>query len=312
MKTIKPLYSGIQSCFVITSDNHIDEKHPIPKLPMRQLCRSLRDSQNAAVPVDAYVTVGDTTSRGSEANWALVKKCFDKYTPAKRILLCVGNHDLWNDGGFDAAQAQYIKNTAEITGEKHDKTYFSASFDGCKMIFLGTTYDAGCEARLGAEEIAWFGDEMASADKSEPVFVFCHQSLNGRHGLPRTWDKVEKPDRAADEGGIGDESEQIESILKSRDYVFYFSGHSHMGLCGERMKKAEGYASFENDDGLEVINLPSLACGNHHGEDNSMGIGVVAEVYPDRVVIRPRSFLRRRMNKKIKIRDGKPYLVVKR
>ena len=83
-----------------------------------------------------------------------------------------------------------------------------------------------------------------------------------------------------------------------------------MGLCGEARFRAEGYASFEQEDGVTLVNLPSLACGNHHGDDRSMGIGVLLEVYEDRVVIRPRNFAHRSMNRKVLIRDGKPYLEV--
>ena len=310
MGKIEALYGGIKACIVITSDNHVDIKHPHPKLPMRRLRLSLKDAQNALMPIDAYISVGDITSRGSAANWELVRQCFERHSPAKRIFIALGNHDAWNDDGYDAAVGLYLKNIREITGEAQDKTYFFTEINGNKLIFLGSSSEAGCEAALGVEEIAWFRSEMSSAENGKPVFVFCHQSLNGRHGLPRTWDEEEVPDRSPMEGGIGEESPQIEEILKSRRNVFFFSGHSHMGLCGEKTKREQGYASFESEDGLELINLPSLACGNHHGEDNSMCNGLVLEVYDDRVVIRPRSFSRRRYNKVI-ISGGKPYLLKK-
>jgi hypothetical protein len=41
-----------------------------------------------------------------------------------------------------------------------------------------------------------------------------------------------------------------------------------------------------------------------------MGIGVIIEVYADRVVLRPHNFAHRAMNRKVMIRDGKPYLEV--
>lgn len=310
MSKIKSLYGNTKAVFVITSDNHIDKKHTCPKIPMWFLCQSLKESQNATTPVDAYITVGDTTSRGCVENWELVKKCFAKYKPARQIFLTVGNHDMWNDDNFNAACEQYLKNINEICGRKQDKPYYSTEINGCKLIFLGSSSEAGCEAQLGDEQIVWFEAEMKQAEEGSPILVFCHQSLNGRHGLPRTWDKEEKPDRDPMEGGIGEESERIEIILKSRKNVFYFSGHSHMGFCGENMKKKEGYASFENEDGVELINLPSLACNNHHGEDNKMGDGIVVEVYDDRVVIRPRSFSRHKF-KDLIVRDGKPYLDIK-
>ena len=305
MSKISPLYGGAKLICAVTSDNHIDWKHPVPAIPMRYLTQSLKDSERALRPVDAYISVGDVTSRGSDRNWRLAAKCFDRARPAKHIFLTVGNHDLWGDDGFEAAKANYLKYTNAICGTAHTETWFSHTVNGYKLIFLGNTRDAGCEAHLGAAQLKWLGEELDAA-QGRPAFVFCHQSLNGRHGLPRTWDRS---DTCTDplEGGIGEESDAVAAILKAHKNVFYFSGHSHMGLCGEKRKQAEGYASFEKEDGVTLVNLPSLACGNHHGDDRSMGIGVMIEVYADRVVLRPRNFARHTMNRGVAIRDGKPY-----
>ena len=305
MGKIAPLYQNAKLICAVTSDNHIDIKHPVPKVPMWFLTQSLRDCAKSLRPVDVYLTVGDTTSHGSAENWALVRKCFGKCRPAAHVFLTVGNHDLWNDDGYEAAEKNYLDNSNRICGTHHDKTWFSHTVNGYRLIFLGNTQDAGCEAHLGEEQLAWLQKELDAADGT-PAFVFCHQSLNGRHGLPRTWDREES---ATDpmEGGIGTESDRVAAILKAHQNVFYFSGHSHMGLCGEERFRAEGYASFEQEDGVTLVNLPSLACGNHHGDDRSMGIGVLLEVYEDRVVIRPRNFAKHTMNRKVALRDGKPY-----
>ena len=308
MSKITPLHQNVKLLLAVTSDNHIDHKHPIPALPVYWLTQSLKDAEKSAHPVDAYITVGDTTSRGSEKNWQMARRCFQKTRPAKHIFLTVGNHDLWGDDDFEAVKARYLRYSNEICKTNHTNTWFSHVVNGYKLVFLGNTADAGCEAHLGEEQLAWLNAELDAA-AGKPAFVFCHQSLNGRHGLPRTWDRNET---ATDpmEGGIGTESDAVAAILKAHKNVFYFSGHSHMGLCGEARKKAENYASFEEEDGVQLINLPSLACGNHHGDDRSMGIGVIVEAYADRVVIRPRNFAHRSMNRKVLIRDGKPYLEV--
>ena len=305
MGNISPLYHDVKLLCAVTSDNHIDSKHPAPKVPMWFLTQSLKDSAKSRVPMDVYLTIGDTTSHGSAENWELAKRCFDKCRPAKHIFLTVGNHDLWNDDGYEKAEKNYLRFSNAICGTQHDKTWFSHTVNGYKLIFLGNTEDAGCEAHLGEEQLKWLSAELDAANGA-PAFVFCHQSLNGRHGLPRTWDRNES---ATDpmEGGVGTESEALERILKAHKNVFYFSGHSHMGLCGEKRMQEEGYASFEHEDGLTLINLPSQACGNHHGDDRSMGIGVIIEVYEDKVVIRPRNFAKHTMNRKVAIKDGKPY-----
>ena len=305
MGKISPLYHDAKLVIAVTSDNHIDIRHPVPKVPMWFLTQSLKDSARSLRPVDVYLTIGDTTSRGSKENWDLAKRCFDKCRPAGHVFLTVGNHDLWHDDGFEAAKKNYLDYSNRICGTDHTETWFSHTVNGYKLIFLGNTVDAGCEAHLGEVQLAWLQKELDEAG-GKPAFVFCHQSLNGRHGLPRTWDRDES---ATDpmEGGIGTESDEVAAILKRHRNVFYFSGHSHMGLCGEARKSAENYASFEQEDGVTLVNLPSLACGNHHGDDRSMGIGLLIEVYEDRVAIRPRNFAKHTMNRKVAVRDGKPW-----
>ena len=109
MAKITPLHQNVKLLVAVTSDNHIDIKHPIPALPMWYLTQSLKDAQDSAHPVDVYLTVGDTTSRGSETNWLLAQKCFRRARPAKHVFLTVGNHDLWNDDGYEKAEKNYLR-----------------------------------------------------------------------------------------------------------------------------------------------------------------------------------------------------------
>ena len=109
------------------------------------------------------------------------------------------------------------------------------------------------------------------------------------------------------DGGLGKQSDAVEEILKKYRNVYYFSGHSHMGLGGERCKKENGYASIEQENSLTLINLPSLACGNHHGEDKAFCMGFQLEVYDGKVIIRPRNLKKHSWNRKIAMKNGKPY-----
>ena len=302
------LHDNLRLCATIVSDTHIDVKHPVKIVPMYLLMSALRGAKKSRS--DAFITVGDTTSAGTAVNWALARKCF-KMVPdaAKKIILTVGNHDGWNDdGGYDAAQGEYFSAYRDICKREITTTYFSEVINGYYFICIGTDSDSGCQAAIGDTQMEWFRAEMEKAGATEkPVFVFCHQSLNGRHGLPRTWDRVEKPDRPLDEGGIGERSEEIAEILKKYKNVFYFSGHSHMGLSGEDMLKKEGYCTFETEDGVTLVNLPSLSCGNHHGELQGLGIGLQLEIYDTRVVLRPKNYISGKWIKKLSIRNGKPY-----
>ena len=301
------LFDDIRLCATVVSDTHIDEKHPVKIIPMYLLMRALKGSKKSNS--DVFLTVGDTTSRGSAVNWKMAKECFKKVPDAaKKIMLTIGNHDGWYNNDFDAAIKEYYSAYKDICGREINTSYFSEVINGCYFICIGSDSDSGCEAAISDTQMEWFRNEMEKAGKTDnPIFVFCHQSLNQRHGLPRTWDRHEIPDRDPLDGGIGERSDEVAEILKKYKNVFYFSGHSHMGLCGEDMKKAEGYSSFEDEDGVTLINLPSLSCGNHHGEIQGLGIGIQIEVYKDKVILRPKNYISGKFITKLNIKDKKPY-----
>lgn len=301
------LNDKIKLCATIVSDTHIDENHPTKIIPMYILMKALKGAKKANS--DAFITVGDTTSRGSRINWDMTRSCFRRIPDAaKKIILTIGNHDGWNDNGFDDAVKEYYSAYEDICHRKINTTYFSEILNGYYFICIGTDSDSGCEAEISDKQMTWFRNEMEKAGATNrPVFVFCHQSLNQRHGLPRTWDRHEDPNRPLTDGGIGDRSDEIADILKKYKNVFYFSGHSHMGLCGEDMKASEGYSTFEEEDGLTLINLPSLSCGNHHGQLQGLGIGLQLEVYEDKVILRPKNYISGRFITKLNIKNKKPY-----
>ncbi len=292
----------------VVSDVHMDIKNKSIRLLMHIFSNVLKSSKK--LKADAVITVGDTTSRGKRVNWNFVRRCFERVrNSAENIILTVGNHDCWSDGEdeYAAGIGEYYSAVKDITGRQLDKPYFSTVVKGYSFICLGNESDSGCDADISAEQLAWLKAELEKATaQGKPAFVFCHQSLNGRHGLPRTWDREEK-DWPPEEGGVGKSSDEITAILKSFKNVFYFSGHSHMGLCGEKTELREHYSTFECEDGLHLINLPSLCCGNHHGEVDGIGVGLMLEVYDDKVVLRPKNFFTGRYVKKVSIKNGKPY-----
>ncbi len=297
---------------VLAADAHLDICHPNPRFPMDQLCYTLADAK--ALQADVLIVVGDITSHGIRENWDLARACFDEVPHCvDNILLATGNHDFWCDAENEYASAfgEYIAACRDITGRTPDKPYFAATVNGYRLLCLGNESDKGCDADISDTQLAWLEAELTNAtSEGKPAFVFCQQSLKGRHGLPRTWEEEEEPALSPDEGGVGASSDKLENILKAFPHVFYCSGHSHMGLCGERTLAEKRYASFEEEEGLHLLNLPSLACGNHCGELNAFATGLVLDVYEDRVVIYPRDFAAGRYIDTVPLQDGKPYYEV--
>lgn len=304
------MYDNIRLNVAITSDNHLDINAKNNKQRIKTIKKALKDIQKSSNPMDAYMTVGDTTSRGITENWECVRTAFDGVKPAKEIIFTLGNHDTWDESkhlGYDNAINNYYKYSKEICSQNINNPYFTRTINGYKFIFLGSTRvpdDEDCAA-LGDEQLSWLENELKDAG-NKPTFIFCHQSINNNHGLPKTWEENEH-DWEPEIGGIGRESDKVREIITKHKNIYYFSGHSHMGLCGENSYQKNGYASFEKHDGVNYINLPCLTRYNHHGETEKTGIGYLLEVYDSKVVIRPRNFTKHKMNRKIIIKNGKPY-----
>ena len=309
MRKMKPFADGIKLNCTVVADTHIDIKHPTPWLPQLRLSQVLDEMINSKCPVDAFVIAGDMTSRGTKINWELFREVFkDRKKCANELLFVLGNHDTWNDSTFADAFAEYKSALSDVGAFVPEKVYFSKEVNGFPFIFLSSEFDGGCEANIGEEQLTWFAEQMKEASKKKsPIFVFCHQSLNGKHGLPMTSDKDGTFDLPPEEGGVGAASQRIEEILKKYKNVYYISGHSHMGLAGERCAREGGYSTFEEEDGVTFINLPSLACGNHHGDEKSFTTGIQIEVYDKKVIIRPRSFAKHKWIKSVAIKNGRPY-----
>ena len=120
--------------------------------------------------------------------------------------------------------------------------------------------DDSTDAFLSKTQLKWFAAQMKKAAATgKPIFVFLHQPLNGTHGTPYNFDLDRDAD--ADEGGVGEQSDQVLRILKKYDNVFYFSGHLHAGFKNAGSKLGAPYASIEylknnNGNRITLVNSP--------------------------------------------------------
>ena len=247
----------------------------------------LHDMQNADKELDALVCSGDLTNHGYAEEWEALVETFGKYTPAKNIILAQGNHDTWTeDDKYDLAREYFIKYTEEITGRKIENEYYSTKVNGYTFIVLASEYDH-TDMYISPAQLAWLEAEMAKAAQDGlPIFVISHWPINQTHGLPESWgDEEYEPD----EGGMGDQSDAVEAILKKYDNVFHITGHIHLGFKNEGQLGKYEYASVESDGSLHSINLPTYMYVNIDGRIAN-GTGYQFEVYDDRVELRARSY----------------------
>ena len=280
----KPLDpSACRLNLAVISDIHMTEE----KYRALTLEFGLDDMENTAYPYDALIATGDLTDGGEEQEWRNLAETFAKYSPAKNIILAQGNHDTWTeDDGYSLAKDYFIKYSEEITGRKIDHEYYTEKINGYTFIVLASEDDR-TSMLMSDEQLAWLEVEMEKASKDGlPIFVISHWPLNQSHGLPETWgDDEPEPD----DGGIGDQSAQVEAILKRYDNVIMLSGHIHNGFVKEGQENVYGYKSIESDGSFHSVNLSQFMYPTIRGRVAN-GTGYVIEVYDEKVEIRPRSF----------------------
>lgn len=274
--------------FAAISDIHIENRF----LRKFMLELGLYDMENAEYPLDALVLTGDNTNHGNTDQYEALKEVFAKYNPAREIIMAVGNHDTWNneddaDNRFPASKDLFIKYSKEITNRDLDNVYYSTVINGYTFIVMSSESDHTA-AYISPEQLVWLESEMEKASQSGlPIFVISHWPINGTHGLPYAFEHDKNAE--ADEGGLGDQSDDVEAILKKYENVFFINGHAHSGITSESQEKLYNYASVESDGSFHSINLPSYMYMSSTGRIAN-GTGFQFEVYDEQVVIRARSF----------------------
>ncbi len=269
--------------FAAISDIHM--KNDILRSMMLEF--GLNDMEDSASRLDAVVAAGDLTDHGEKDEWEMLAKTFAMYDPADNIILAQGNHDTWTeDDTYNLAREYFIEYNEKIAGRKIEHEYYSTKINGYTFIVLASEEDKTA-AYMSDDQLEWLAVEMEKAAQDDlPIFVVCHWPINQTHGLPETWGD---DDMEPDDGGIGDQSAAVESILKKYDNVFMISGHIHNGITNESQEDIYGYVSVESDGSFHSINLPSYMYMTIRGRIAN-GTGFQFEVYDDRVEIRARSY----------------------
>ncbi len=278
----KPLDDDCKLNCSVISDIHMDGT----SLRSFMLSFGLYDMENADEEIDLLVCSGDLTDHGEKEEWELLIDAFDDYTPAENIILALGNHDTWTDAGCDVSKEFFIEGNKAIADREIDNVYYSTKINGYTFIVMGSEGDH-TYATISQAQIEWLDKEMeAAAEDGLPIFVISHWPINESHGLPETWGN---DDPEPDDGGFGDESAQIEAVLKKYKNVFLISGHLHNGSVNDSQEDVYNYVTFESDGSFHSVNLPSYMYLNARGRIAN-GTGISFEVYDEEVVLRTRSY----------------------
>ncbi|MBQ8209437.1 MAG: metallophosphoesterase [Clostridia bacterium] len=248
----------------------------------------LADMENAQNELDALVLAGDITDHGLVEEYENLQKAFESFSPAKEILMAVGNHDTWTDDNdrYEPAKENFVKYSKEITGRELTQCYYSTEINGYSFIVMASE-GTNVAAYISETQLEWLRAEMdKAAEKDLPIFVICHWPVAQSHGLPETFGEEEP---SILDGSLGEQTYAVEEILKDYENVFMISGHIHNGLSNAGQSELYGYSSVESDGTFHSINLPSFMYMSSRGSMLS-GCGYSIEVYEDEVVVRARSF----------------------
>lgn len=270
--------------FAVISDVHMtDEQYRKFTLSL-----GLQDMAEAKYPLDALVVSGDITDHGYREQWDAIAETFSTYNKVENVILAMGNHDTWSDENDEYADAPafFKEYNKTVSDRELEEVYYSTKINGYTFVVLGSEASE-VDAYISPAQLEWLEETMEEASKdSLPIFVISHQPLNGSFGLPEIWGDDE-PQPA--DGGLGDESEAVEAILKKYENVFLISGHLHTGMSNDLTQTVNTYNSVESDGSFHSVNLPCYMFSNCAGP-RANGTGFVFEVYNDSVLIRGRSF----------------------
>lgn len=271
--------------FAVISDTHLDGS--AARQAVLEL--ALDDIAAAQYPVDAIVHAGDITDNAEKEEWETVAAAFANTEYLPEIILAEGNHDTWADAGYEESLANFLYYNEVIAGRTLEKQYYSTQVCGYTFVVMGSE-DDHTDAFISDEQLAWLDATLseASAD-GKPIFVISHWPINQTHGLPQSWGSDDYDEMT---GGFGEESDQVEAILKKYENIFFISGHIHNGFGDKATQELYGYRSVESYGSLHSVNLPSYMYMSPRGQVG-LGNGFNFEVYADRVVIRGRNFATR-------------------
>ncbi len=160
---------------------------------------------------DWYVSLGDITQNGEEAEYRSVFSIIDSLGKRASFVHIPGNHDLYT---ADASQAEQWGSTPPIAdghGAMLKELGLFVFLDSCQV---KSKMDWG--GRLEDRKLDWFAEQLARSD-GKPVFVFAHHPLPGTTAL--TEQEMMRIEQANALGRI------LESVQAP---CIWFNGHNHI------------------------------------------------------------------------------------
>jgi 3',5'-cyclic AMP phosphodiesterase CpdA len=208
--------------FVQISDSHIGFNKPANPEPQKTLQIAIDRINAAPVKPTFILHTGDITHLSKAEEFDMAAEIL-KGLPSP-VHYVPGEHDTLDEGGGKLFLDRYGK------GSKGNGWY---SFDdhGVHFVALVNVFnlEAGHEAKLGADQLAWLADDLKAVSSSTPLVVFTHIPL---WSLYPAW------------GWGTEDGDQAIALLRRFGSVTVLHGHIHQVI-----QKVEGNITFHTARG---------------------------------------------------------------
>ncbi|MDD1968598.1 metallophosphoesterase family protein [Pseudomonas sp. NPDC090203] len=208
--------------FVQISDSHIGFNKEANPEPVKTLQEAIGKVVALPRPPSLILHTGDITHLSKAAEFDTAAQIL-KGLPAP-VHYVPGEHDTLDEGGGKLYLERYGK------GTKGNGWY---SFDDHGVHFIALVnvfnFQAGREANLGADQLAWLADDLRAVSASTPVVVFTHIPL---WTLYQPW------------GWGTEDGDQAIAMLRNYGSVTVLNGHIHQVI-----QKVEGNITFHTARG---------------------------------------------------------------
>jgi 3',5'-cyclic AMP phosphodiesterase CpdA len=208
--------------FVQISDSHIGFNKEANPEPVKTLQEAIGKVVALPRPPSLILHTGDITHLSKAAEFDTAAQILNGL-PAP-VHYVPGEHDTLDEGGGKLYLERYGK------GTKGNGWY---SFDDHGVHFIALVnvfnFQAGREANLGADQLAWLADDLRAVSASTPVVVFTHIPL---WTLYQPW------------GWGTEDGDQAIAMLRNYGSVTVLNGHIHQVI-----QKVEGNITFHTARG---------------------------------------------------------------
>lgn len=283
----KPILS-----FQVITDTHVraESEHAYN----RHFELALRDIAANGAESCGIMHGGDLTDHGFPSEYEEMSSIWRKFEDQLPPLYAtMGNHDVglgvWED------RIQRFLRHSGMSGPYHDHW-----IEGYHFIFLGTEKNLELYCSLSEEQLQWLEQKLGETSDDQkmgqtsddqkvgqtsgeqklpnkPVFVFLHQPL-----INTVAGSLERQEW---HGVV--EDKELRTVLAKHPNAILFTGHTHWELESE-------HTHFQGGTGLpDMFNAASVAyLWSDEGEAIAGSQGFYVEVYPNRVSVKGRDFLR--------------------